>query len=488
MSLITMLSDILEAGKTEYEEIKAGMFTTVEAAGCRPSEAESEAEARKTAEEARKTAEEAWKPAEEARKTANAVTSQLWRNLLAHGDNGAFMKALLHNEDMAGTLQMVYIDPPFFSKANYDAVIHVERPAEEGGTFSAKHLAYGDIWSQGIGQYLTMLTSRLMLIRDLLREDGTVWVHLDWHAVHYVRILMDEIFGADHFVNEIIWTYKSGGAGKKHFARKHDTILVYSKTKDYYFSPLKEKSYNRGFKPYHFKGVEEFQDETGWYTMVNMKDVWQIDMVGRTSAERTGYATQKPEALLERILACSSREGDLCGDFFCGSGTLAAVAQKMNRRWICCDQGRLAVASAYRRILEGSQAADWDNWGGTTFLMQQGEDTVISENLQISLKDGVLQLTGCHICLEGAGLDREDLQTLSEIAEKAPLQLIAYWTIDDSYDGILHRAKHVLLRKKGKLQTCWDTGAHGTASGTRSHGISVMAVDVLGNRYGAVLR
>lgn len=471
MSLITMLPDILEAGKTEYKEIKAGMFFAVEAAGGFRNEA-----------------------AGACRHTEAGCTSaegqQTWKNLLAHGDNGAFMKALLHNEEMAGKLQMVYIDPPFFSKANYDAVIHVERPAEDGGTFSAKHLAYGDIWNQGIGQYLTMLTSRLMLIRDLLRDDGTVWVHLDWHAAHYVRILMDEIFGADHFVNEIIWTYKSGGAGKKHFARKHDTILVYSKTKDYYFSPLKEKSYNRGFKPYHFKGVEEFQDETGWYTMVNMKDVWQIDMVGRTSAERTGYATQKPEALLERILACSSREGDLCGDFFCGSGTLAAVAQKMNRRWICCDQGRLAVASAYQRVLEGSQAADWGNWGSTMFLMQQGEDTqnVISENLQVSLKDGVLQLTGCNICLEGAGLDREELQTLSEIAEKTPLQLIAYWTIDDSYDGILHRAKHVLLRKKGKLQTCWDTGAHDTASGTRNHDISVMAVDVLGNRYGAVLR
>ena len=112
-----------------------------------------------------------------------------------------------------------------------------------------------------------------------------------------------------NFVNEIIWTYKSGGSSKKHFARKHDTILVYSKTDKYYLSLPKEKSYNRGLKPYRFKGVEEFQDETGWYTMVNMKDVWNIDMVGRTSAERTGYATQKPEALLSSLRNRPPRRG-----------------------------------------------------------------------------------------------------------------------------------------------------------------------------------
>lgn len=103
---------------------------------------------------------------------------------------------------------------------------------------------------------------------------------------------MDEIFGEDNFVNEIIWHYKSGGSGKRHFSRKHDTILVYSKTKKYYFLPDKEKSYNRGFKPYRFKGVKEYKDDMGWYTMVTMKDVWNVDMVGRTSSERTGYATQ----------------------------------------------------------------------------------------------------------------------------------------------------------------------------------------------------
>ena len=217
-----------------------------------------------------------------------------WRNMLALGDNRNFMKTLLRQHNMAGKIQMIYIDPPFFSKANYDASIRLDSKKTDHLP-ALKYLAYEDVWEQGLESYLKMLCTRLYLIRDLLSDNGTVWVHLDWHAVHYVRILMDEIFGMDHFVNEIIWTYKSGGTSKKYFARKHDTILVYSKNKDYYFNILKEKSYNRGMRPYHFKGVKEYKDEVGWYTMVNMKDVWQIDMVGRTSSERNGYATQKPE-------------------------------------------------------------------------------------------------------------------------------------------------------------------------------------------------
>ena len=215
------------------------------------------------------------------------------KNLLAHGDNLEFMKYLLYDKNMAGKINMIYIDPPFFTKAAYDAVIQFA-PVEGKKLPPVKHPAYEDIWQRDMEEYLKMLTSRLCLMKELLADDGTIWVHLDWHVVHYVKIFMDEIFGEENFVNEIIWHYKSGGSGKRHFARKHDTILVYSKTKKYYFAPPKEKSYNRGFKPYRFKGVKEYKDELGWYTMVTMKDVWNVDMVGRTSSERTGYATQKP--------------------------------------------------------------------------------------------------------------------------------------------------------------------------------------------------
>ena len=268
-------------------------------------------------------------------------------NILAFCDNASFMKYLTDERNLRGKVKLVYIDPPFFSKANYKATISISDDGKK-----VKHIAYEDIWEKGMEEYLRMIATRLLFIRDLLAEDGSIWVHLDWHSSHYVKILMDEIFGDQNFINEIIWQYKSGGSTKKHFARKHDNILVYGKSSKYYLRLPREKSYNRGLKSYKFKGVEEFCDDVGWYTLVNMKDVWNIDMVGRTSKERTGYATQKPEALIARIIEAASEEGDIVCDFFCGSGTSAAAAQKLGRKWICCDKSPVALATSIKRFSE----------------------------------------------------------------------------------------------------------------------------------------
>ncbi|MBQ1407306.1 MAG: site-specific DNA-methyltransferase [Eubacterium sp.] len=265
-------------------------------------------------------------------------------NILFEGDCLELLKALASDPE-AEKVQTIYIDPPFFSESDYDAII------EKDGEKQKKH-AYRDRWKDGMAEYLIELTARLILMKNVMRSDGLIFLHLDWHAVHYVKVIMDEVFGEKNFVNEIVWQYKSGGSSKKHLARKHDTILVYSKTGKYKFIPLKEKSYNRGLKPYRFKGVEEFRDDIGWYTLVNMKDVWQIDMVGRTSGERTGYATQKPEKLIERILECSSEEGDLVADFYCGSGTLPAVCARTGRRFIASDKGALAIRTTKKRLSE----------------------------------------------------------------------------------------------------------------------------------------
>lgn len=331
MSLINEFSKITEASRAEYENVAAGEFRADEAV--------------REILRARHAANNSSKPQEN-------------DGVLAFGDNLSFMKYLLDGCDMKGRVKLIYIDPPFFSKANYEASLRMKAESvggeKQGGEENKiKHLAYKDVWEQGMEEYLTMLTSRLMFMRELLADDGTIWVHLDWHSVHYVKILMDEIFGDTNFINEIIWQYKSGGSSKTHFARKHDNILVYGKTKKYYLKLPKEKSYNRGLKPYRFKGVEEFCDDVGWYTMVNMKDVWSIDMVGRTAKERTGYATQKPEALLNRIIEAGSCEGDIVADFFCGSGTLGAAASKLGRRWICSDSSAVAAAACVKRFLDG---------------------------------------------------------------------------------------------------------------------------------------
>ena len=273
--------------------------------------------------------------------TANPFTSD--DNYLISGDNLEVLNKLISIKgESSNGASLIYIDPPFYSGMDRSAVVREVDYAE------AKH-AYKDNWDN-LGEYLEMMLLRLLLMKHVMADDGLIFVHVDWHAVHYIRLLMDEVFGEDRFVNEIIWTYKSGGSSKRRFARKHDNILVYSKSKDYRFFVQKEKSYNRGLKPYRFKDVEEFRDDVGWYTLVNMKDVWNVDMVGRTSSERNGYATQKPEKLMERIILSATEPGDLVCDFFCGSGSMGASCAKLGRRFIMSDIGELAIEIAGDRL------------------------------------------------------------------------------------------------------------------------------------------
>ncbi|GHU64539.1 hypothetical protein AGMMS49983_10460 [Clostridia bacterium] len=288
------------------------------------------------------------------------------------GDNLKVMAALAHEmraDDREQTsvqtsvsrlnpANLIYMDPPYFTNREYTARVKAET---EGTASYVRVPAFSDKWnsgkseatsSAGIDVYLQMLALRLVASRELLADDGCLWLHLDRRVVHYAKVICDEIFGGpDHLINEVIWTYKSGGSSKRRFANKHDTLLFYAKNKKKYkFSPLEEKSYNRALKPYRFKGVKEYRDDFGWYTVVNMKDVWEIPMVGRTAGERTGYATQKPEALLTRILLSCTEPGDLCIDPFCGSGTLAAVCETHGRPWICIDENPLALELAAKRL------------------------------------------------------------------------------------------------------------------------------------------
>lgn len=265
-------------------------------------------------------------------------------SIVCCGRDTGFMKYLAEECGMRGRIDMIYIDPPFFTEKRQSGAV-----VTDFGTIRTNE--YDDSW-KSFSSYMRKIAGMLFGIRDLLSDRGLVFVHLDWHVVHDVRVLMDEIFGEKNFVNEIVWTYKSGGSSSRRFSRKHDNIIVYSKTGDYRFFPMTEKSYNRGLKPYRFKGVREYKDDTGWYTRVNMKDVWEINMVGRTSKERTGYATQKPEQLLDRIVRCCTEPGDICADFCCGSGTTAAAAVKAGRRAICCDVNPVAVEYTAERMCE----------------------------------------------------------------------------------------------------------------------------------------
>ena len=217
---------------------------------------------------------------------------------------------------------------------------------------NAARESYGD----DMGAFLCFLGVRLLEMRRVLKPTGSIYLHIDHTAHAYVKTLMDAIFGKANFQNEIVWCYKSGGASPaKYFSRKHDTILWYAKGREYTFNSQKEKSYNRGFKPYRFAGVEEFQDEVGWYTLVGMKDYWDIDMVGRTSSERTGYPTQKPLSLYDRIVAASSNEGDVVLDPFAGCATTLVAAERLGRQWVGIDIWDGAFGVVKQRMADNRQ-------------------------------------------------------------------------------------------------------------------------------------
>ena len=398
-------------------------------------------------------------------------------NILAQGDNLHFMKYLLEQKEMKGKINLIYIDPPFFSKSNYGSELKLHSDKIRKIPVM-KQKAYHDVWEDGMEEYIRMLTVRLFLMKELLAEDGSLFVHLDWHSVHYVKVLLDEIFGEKNFINEVIWNYKSGGVSKRTFARKHDTLLFYAKSPKYYFKAQKEKSYNREFKPYRFKGVAEYRDETGWYTMVNMKDVWQINMVGRTSAERTGYATQKPEQLIERILESCTREGDLCADFFGGSGTLAAAADRMGRRWISCDIGELASINSHKRLVSTSKE-------GYRFLAasnnpeHEGKITVKIDLQSLPVSDKIKLTVTLHkyepASLHSIPVEQKYLPVIQKIIKEDSLQLIDYWSIDFDYDLVTFQPRLSFCKdNEGIVLSCeWLAASFGN--------IGIRCVDIFGN-------
>lgn len=285
-----------------------------------------------------------------------------WRNKLIWGDNKIVMSSLL--EKFAGKINLIYIDPPFATGADFRFKVQIGENEEE---ITKEHSiieekAYRDTWGRGLDSYLQMMYERLVLMKELLAENGSIYVHLDWRVVHYVKVMMDEIFGAKNFVNEIIWYYKTGGVPESGgFSRKHDTILFYSKGDDFVFNPQKEKSYL--MHKYGFPNIEIKEDEYGYYTEVYCRDVWDIPALRGNQPERVEFPTQKPEDLIKRIILASSNPSDLVADFFCGSGTTLVVAEKLGRRWIGCDISRYAIHITRKRLLEIQNSKDLENEG-----------------------------------------------------------------------------------------------------------------------------
>ena len=287
------------------------------------------------------------------------INDHNWFNRLCYGDNLMVMQALLTGDkstglpSMRGKIDLIYIDPPYDSKADYRTKITLPSGDIDLKPTVLEQFAYSDTWKEGTVSYLKNLYPRLYLMKELLSDKGSIYVHVDWHVGHYVKILMDEIFGKENFINEIAWCYKSGGAGDKGFAKKHDTIFFYKKSDIFIFNNTKEKSYmGIGYSTGN-KNVILYDDNDGKgpYTLVNVKDWWaDIGMIA-TSKGRY-YATQKPEALLERIIKASSNEDSIVADFYAGSGTTGAVAEKLGRKWIMSDLGKPANMIMRKRLID----------------------------------------------------------------------------------------------------------------------------------------
>lgn len=245
----------------------------------------------------------------------------------------------------AGCCDLIYVDPPFF-------------------TNKAKHGTDGryrfpDLWPGGIRAYLSFLRPRIEEMHRLLAPTGTLYLHLDWRAVHYARVMLDEIFGDDHFLNEIIWSYRTGGVSTRWFGRKHDTILAYARRRGRHrFNVLREGAFRTDGLNRDEQGRPYKQTRAGrLYFHADgpvLTDVWDIPFLSTVATERTGYPTQKPLALLDRIIRASSNPGDLVADFFCGSGTTLVAAARLDRRWIGCDISEEAVRLAYPRIADAT--------------------------------------------------------------------------------------------------------------------------------------
>ena len=331
-----------------------------------------------------------------------------WKNKLIWGDNLLVMNSLL--EKFAGKIDLIYIDPPFATGADYSFKTEVGESSDNKHTKEPsiiEQLAYRDTWRFGIRSYLDMMQKRIILMRELLNDTGSIYVHLDATVGHYVKVLMDEIFGLESFQREIIWRigwisgYKSVA---KNWIRNHDTILFYVKTPSKFtfnkeYTPYSDNYKRRGDDSISAKG---YPIEDVWNANsheLSLKGEHSLDsiQIKSFSQEKTGYQTQKNESVLRRIIKGSSNPNDLVADFFCGSGTTLAVSEKLGRRWIGCDLGRWGIHTTRKRLLDMEHSKPFELLNLGKYERQHWQVTVFNKQAEQRLYEYytfILQLYG----------------------------------------------------------------------------------------------
>ena len=360
-------------------------------------------------------------------------------NRLILGDNLRVMNALL--PEYEGKVNLIYADPPFFTNKGYAARIGRGEDSRRPENWQLAE-GYNDEWSD-MGSYLDMLYPRLMLMYKLLSPSGSLYLHLDWHANSYARLLLDEIFGYENLRNEIIWTYHGPSPIRSAFNRKHDMILFYSKSNQYTFNVDQVRI------PYNENTVVTFKSskKAGFGKTPDLErgkvpeDWWYFPVVARLHNERTGYPTQKPESLMERIIVASSNPGDLIADFFGGAGTTAAVASRLNRQFISSDTQARALHTTRSRLVLDIQEK------------QKEKSADFEHSFSVKIQQEEFAELPPLSSLEELGI--KSLEVNNGVVTLPPdlISQVDYWEMDPDWDGEVFHSSFQAARpwRKGEI-------------------------------------
>lgn len=359
-------------------------------------------------------------------------------NRLICGDNLDVLNLLLE-QGYSHKIDLIYIDPPFLSDSNYNSRIVLG--AGENRRLLDR-FAFQDSWEHGLDFYLEQMYERLLLMKELLSDQGSIFVHLDWHVSHYVKLLLDEIFNSRNFINEIVWCYGGGSGSRRHFHRKHDLIFWYACGNKYIFNPqyrpYSEGTLQRGLT--RVKGDKYRLHEKGalmqdWWTDINK-------ILSPTARENLKFPTQKPAALLKRIISAASHPGSLVADFYSGSGTTAEVCEQMGRKWIACDNSQLAIQTALNRLAQ-NEGGLFKIEAGEGKLNQNDEENLSCHALAVNYNDENVKL---YVSIDNYRPPAEYTSTV-----KTGLSwdtLVDFWEIDLDYDGEIFRSDIQIVRKR----------------------------------------
>jgi len=395
-----------------------------------------------------------WFPAQE-KEVYGDLTAKEW-NKIFWGDNKQVLAHLL--KEYRGKIDLIYIDPPFDSKADYVKKVKLKGQKIEGVAQGVlEEMQYTDIWEKD--EYLQFIYERLIIMRELLSEKGSFYLHADYHRGPHIKLILDEVFGEENFLNEIIWHHDFGGRSPYFYARKHDNIYLYHKGREWTFNieKLPDLAYQGNLHKHNNDSEKSGKKPTAvWFDIPNETDnfdnVWDIAYENKMSLDNTNYPTQKPKELLQRIIEISSNEGDLIMDCFMGSGTTLAVAQKLGRRWIGCDINKGAIITTTERLnkIISQQTQDkklFDEYTGALSFKVYNVNNYDVFNNDIQAKELLMQAYKIEELARG---DFDGLLGVDYVKIISPNRVLSKLDIREVIDAINNNKDKFTVRKTSK--------------------------------------